>query len=181
MLDELQDTVDLLLYEPAPNVEIHSRHRFKIMDDRSQFKGATIETLRDKFSAWVVDKYRANYKEEHHPSVEQFNTNMTGREDGYFGGTRYNFFLVVNDICLESLDQACGAVVKLVQRAGHGGSTSLSTEEIEEMGPREEHSDWEGGVTESEFENVGWMYIETTDYAVFQEYLGSLETGKTCI
>lgn len=84
MLNEFQDTVDSLLYEPAPNPEIHSRHRFKMLDDWSRFKGATIETLRDKFSAWVVDEYRANYKEEHHPSVEQFNTNMTGREDGYF-------------------------------------------------------------------------------------------------
>lgn len=46
-------------------------------------------------------------------------------------------------------------MVKLVQRAGHGGSTSLSTEEIEEMDPREEDLDWEGGVTKSEFENAG--------------------------
>lgn len=165
MLNELQDPVDSLPYEPAPNPELYPRHRFEIMDDQSQFEGATMESLRDKFSTWVVEEYRANLKEEHRPSVEEFNAAM----DGSPAGARYNFFLVVDDICLESLDQACGAVVKLVQAAGHRGS--LSAEEIQEMCPKEEGSEWEGGLTEDEYENVGWMYIETSDYAVFQEYL----------
>lgn len=165
MLDELQDPVDSLPYGPAPNPELYPRHRFEIMDDQSQFKGASMEALRDKFSAWVVDEYRANLKEEHRPSVEEFDAAAAGSP----AGARYNFFLVVDDICLESLDQACGAVVKLVQAAGHEGPDhSLSAEE---MGPKEEGSEWEGGFTEDEFENVGWMYMETSDYAVFQEYL----------
>ncbi|KAK2590533.1 hypothetical protein QQS21_011783 [Conoideocrella luteorostrata] len=171
MLDELQDPVDSLPYELAPNPDLYPRHRFEIMDDRSQFEGATIETLHAKFSEWVVDEYRANCKEEHRPSVEELNADTTGKK-GYFSGARYNFFLVVDDICLESLDQACGGVVKFVQ-VGHGDEDveSLSADEIEEMGPKEEDSNWEGGVTESEFENVGWMYMQTGNYVVFQEYL----------
>ncbi|OAR02947.1 hypothetical protein LLEC1_06676 [Akanthomyces lecanii] len=168
MLNELQDPVDSLPYKPAPNPELYPQHRFEIMDDQSQFEGATMEALRDKFSVWVVDEYRANLKEEHCPSIEDFNAATAGSP----AGARYNFFLVVDDICLESLDQACGAVVKLVQAAGHEGlDHSLSAEEIQEMGPKEEGSEWEGGLTEDEYKNVGWMYIETSDYAVFQEYL----------
>ncbi|OAA59259.1 hypothetical protein ISF_06194 [Cordyceps fumosorosea ARSEF 2679] len=168
MLDELQDPVDSLPYEPAPNPELYTRHRFEFMDDQSQFQGATMQTLRDKFSAWVVDGYRANLREEYRASVEEIDVDMASS----FAGTRYNFFLVVDDICLESLDQACGPVVKLVQAPGHEGQDySLSVEEIQEMGPKEEDSEWEGGLTESEYENVGWMYMETSDYAVFQEYL----------
>ncbi|KAM3448369.1 hypothetical protein MY3296_007853 [Beauveria thailandica] len=175
MLDELQDPVTSLPYEPAPDPELYTRHRFEIMDDQSQFQGAAMQALRDTFSAWVVDEYRANLNEEHRPSVEEINVDMAISLDG----ARYNFFLVVDDICLESLDQACGPVVKLVQAAGHEGlDYSLSAEEIQERGPKEEDSEWEGGLTENEFENVGWMYIETSDYAVFQEYLAEPENWE---
>ncbi|KAK3186064.1 hypothetical protein K4F52_005288 [Lecanicillium sp. MT-2017a] len=168
VLDELQDPVESLPYEPAPNPELYARHRFKIMDDRSQFEGATMGTLRDKFSEWVVGEYRANLQEDHRISVEEFNADKFN----ILAGACYNFFLVVDDICLESLDQACGAVVKLVQATGHEDPDQrLSAEEIQKMGPKDEHSEWEGGLTEGEYENVGWMYIETSDYAVFQEYL----------
>ncbi|KAM3433148.1 hypothetical protein NHJ13734_006585 [Beauveria thailandica] len=175
MLDELQDPVTSLPYEPAPNPELYTRHRFEIMDDQSQFQGAAMQALRDRFSAWVVDEYRANLNEEHRPSVEEINVDKAIS----LAGARYNFFLVVDDICLESLDQACGPVVKLVQAAGHEGlDYSLSAEEIQERGPKEEDSEWEGGLTEDEFENVGWMYIETSDYAVFQEYLAEPENWE---
>ncbi|KAM3427186.1 hypothetical protein MY4824_009603 [Beauveria thailandica] len=175
MLDELQDPVTSLAYEPAPNPELCTRHRFEIMDDQSQFQGAAMQALRDTFSTWVVDEYRANLNEEHRPSVEEINVDMAIS----LAGARYNFFLVVDDICLESLDQACGPVVKLVQAAGHEGlDYSLSAEEIQERGPKKEDSEWEGGLTENEFENVGWMYIETSDYAVFQEYLAEPENWE---
>lgn len=172
MLEELNDTIDFLQYGPVPNPELYHRHRFEIMNDRSQFEAATIDSLHEKFSMWVVDEYRANCKEDYRPSVEEFTADTVGKESGYVGGARYNFFLVVDEICLESLDQECGAVVKVVQRAGHASEgDSYSAEEIQEMGPRQEDSDWEGGVTESEFENVGWMYMETPDYAAVNERL----------
>jgi hypothetical protein len=84
--------------------------------------------------------------------------------------------LVVDEICLESLDQPCGAVAKFVQRAFQ---SDLSAEEIKELGgPREADSEWEDGVTENEFENVGWMYMETTDYVAFQHRLVSPENWE---
>ncbi|KAK2611935.1 hypothetical protein QQS21_002041 [Conoideocrella luteorostrata] len=162
MLDELNDSLESLPYEPAPNPELFPRHRFEIMDDRSQFEGATIDALREKFSVWAVNEYRANCKEDL----------SIGPDDISAPGTRYNFFLVIDDICLESLDQDCGAVVKLVQGDYRGDADGgYSADEIEELGPRKEDSEWEGGITESEFENVGWMYMETTEYPGFQDQL----------
>ncbi len=120
-------------------------------------------------------EYRANLKQEYRPSVEEFYADTASSP----AGARYNFFLVIHDICLESLDQACGAVVELVQAAGHGGlDHGLPAEEIQEMSPKEEEEEWEGGLTEDEYENVGWMYMETSDYAVFQEYLGERSNGE---
>lgn len=109
MLDELQDSIESLQYEPTPNPELYPRHRFKIMDDQTQFKGATIDALRKKFSAWVRDEYRINCKDDQRPSNEELDADMAGTDGNLFGGTRYNFFLVVDEICLESLDQECGA------------------------------------------------------------------------
>lgn len=142
------------------------------MDDCSLYEGASIETLRDMFSAWAEDEYLVSCNDEHAPSAEEL---ATGRGKGYFGGTRYNFFLIVDEICLESLDQDVGPAVRLVQRAGRvSGEPPLSEEDIEEMGgPRDEDSEWEGGMTEDEFENFGWMYMQTSDYAVFQESLSN--------
>lgn len=171
MLDELHDSLEGLPYEPAPNPELYHRHRFEIMDDQSQFEGATIDALREKFSAWVRDEYRINCKDDQRPSDEELDADMAGRLGNLSGGTRYNFFLVVDEICLESLDQQCGAVVKLVQRVEGDADDGYSKEEIEEIGPRKEYSEWEGGITEGEFENVGWMYIETSDYVAFQDRL----------
>ncbi|KHN93947.1 uncharacterized protein MAM_08202 [Metarhizium album ARSEF 1941] len=172
MLDELRGPVEALPYEPAPNPELYPRHRFQVMSDRGLYEGATIDALRESFSAWVVHEYRANCRPERRPSVDEFNADAAGRDGGYAGGARYNFFLVVDQVCLESLDQECGAVVKLVQRAAHGAAgDGYSAEEVEQMGPRGRDSRWEGGLTESEFENVGWMYMEATDYVAFQERL----------
>ncbi|UNI19586.1 hypothetical protein JDV02_005766 [Purpureocillium takamizusanense] len=173
MLQHLHESVESIQQEPV-NQHLYPRHRFEIMDDKSQFDGATISQLRDDFSKWVLQEYRRNCKESERPSVEDSEADEEGRTHGYSGGARYNFFLVVDDICLESMDQACGAVVKAVQRtwsAERDEGGRYSVEEIQELGPIQDDSVWEGGLTESSLENVGWMYMETTDYVSSLESL----------
>lgn len=166
MLGHLSEAVEHLPLEEA-NKHLHSRHRFEIVDNKSELQGATIEQLAEKFSKWVIDEYRSNCNEEDRPSAEELEA-----ADGYSGGTGYNFFLVVDDVCLETMDEDYGPVVKIVQGGLSGPRWEpYSAEEIEEEGPIQEDSMWEGGVTECEFENVGWMYMEVCDYVVVQERL----------
>lgn len=61
-------------------------------------------------------------------------------------------------------------MVKIVQRAV-SGEEGYSTDEMEELGPIQEDSVWEGGATESDLENVGWMYMEVDDYVSLLESL----------
>lgn len=169
MLALLDDPVEAVGHQPA-NKHLHPRHQFEIVNHQNQLDGATMSQLHEKSCEWVVDEYRRNCEEDKRPSVEAFKADKEGESHGYAGGARYNFFLVVDDVCLESMDQPCGPVVKLVQKAGFG-EDNYTAEEIEELGPKQEDSVWEGGVTESEYENVGWMYIEVSDYVAFQERL----------
>lgn len=85
---------------------------------------------------------------------------------GYFADTRYNYCLVVDDVCLESLDRIARPVVKPVKlvkkvkkvfqdeddsRGGGGGSGMVA------------HPDWEDGVRDCNEEDVGWMYLPVED------------------
>ncbi|KAK5996639.1 hypothetical protein PT974_01976 [Cladobotryum mycophilum] len=166
MLGLLRQGVESIQGQPA-NQHLFPRHRFEIVDDGGQLEGATMDQLHDKFSKWVVDEYRRNCKESERPSVEEFEADERGNKYGYWGGARYNFFLVVDEVCLESMDQECGPVVKIVQRTGFGGE-GYSAEEIEELGPIQEDS------------NVGWMYMEVDNYVSLLETLsqpGNWEDG----
>ncbi len=65
-------------------------------------------------------------------------------------GVRYNFCLLIDYICLESLDEKLSGdpVVKLVYKREVPYLKDLEYEE-------ERTSPWEGGMTDDEFENVG--------------------------
>lgn len=172
MLELIQDSIESVSHEPI-NQHLHPRHAYKIFDDSTQFEKATISHLRNSFSNWVMNEYMTNCRDNMRPSAEEFKAYTSGRKCGYAGGARYNFFIVVDDICLESISQDCGAVIKLVQGAGPDEfEPSLSTIEIEEMGgPLQDDSLWEGGLTENEFENVGWMYYDPVEYVILQDRL----------
>ena len=79
-------------------------------------------------------------------------------------GTRYNFCLLVDDICLESLEKMCNPVVKLVTKYWTAGEQDLECEEEDEG----ENPGYEGGVSNREFEDVGWMYKNVYEYVDIQ-------------
>jgi hypothetical protein len=58
-------------------------------------------------------------------------------------------------------------VVKLVSRDWAPDSEQDEAEEDEE----DEKLDWEGGETNGEFEDVGWMYVEVCEYINIQNQL----------
>jgi valyl-tRNA synthetase len=153
---EMMDRLDLL-----------PRHRLVVVDDRARFDGASPDRVREHFTEWAEEELRRNWREEPVTDDEIARWYPTGRLDQY-AGTRYNFCLLVDDICLESLEKMSGPVVKLVRK-------DLALDEPE-LGVGEDGDDgddpgWEGGVTNGEFEDVGWMYMHLSEYVDVQNNL----------
>jgi hypothetical protein len=147
--------------------DMRARHDLVIMDDSPQFDGATIDQVRNHFRAWSLEELKRNWR--HPPIPEEELANIeTGPfrvDDG--AGLRYNYCMVVDDICLESVERMYKPVVKLVDKCWepyHPDDLPTGDEEDENPG-------WEGGLTNSESEHVGWMYIHTWEYVEIQDLL----------
>ncbi|KAK1763087.1 hypothetical protein QBC33DRAFT_550320 [Phialemonium atrogriseum] len=145
--------------------DLLARHQLVVMNNRLQFDGATTDQVRKHFSKWVVDELRRNWQDQPIPDDQ---VAKLGADDGmiYSAGTRYNFCLLVDNVCLESLAKMPSPVVKLVEKRWVPDVQDLGKEEGEG-----DNSGWEGGVTNNEFEDVGWMYMYVHDYVDIQNYL----------
>ena len=120
------------------------------MDDQSKLERAAPQEIREHFHRWSVDELRRNCRADREPPME----------DGiprFVAGPRYNFCLLVDDICLGSLKQMDTSVLKLVRRDWEPYSEQDENEE-------DRSRDWEGEETNNDHEDFGWMYIEPCDY-----------------
>ena len=147
--------------------DIRARHDLVIMDDRSQFDGATIDQIRTHFRAWSLEELKRNWR--HPPLPEE---EIARIETGPFSvdsgaGLRYNYCIVVDDICLESVERMFRPVVKLVNKDW----TPYHPDELPTGCEEDENPGWEGGLTNCETERVGWMYIRTGEYVEIQDLL----------
>ncbi|KAK3295593.1 uncharacterized protein B0H64DRAFT_395717 [Chaetomium fimeti] len=149
--------------------DIRARHQLVVMDDRSQFDGATIDQVRTHFRAWSLEELKRNWRHPPLPEEElaKIEASTFGPDEG--AGLRYNYCLVVDDLCLESVERMRSPVLKLVDKGWkpYDPDELPMTDESEE----DENPGWEGGVTNSEYEWVGWMYIDTNDYVEIQDLL----------
>ena len=152
--------------EISGRLDLLPRHRFVLMDDRSKFDGATPERVREHFNKWVPEELKRNWREPPMPDKVFAKVQSGERTELDHIGVRYNFCLLIDDICLESLDEKLSGdpVVKLVYKRE---VPYLKDVEYEE----ERTSPWEGGMTDNEFENVGWMYREVLDYLRIHDLL----------
>ncbi len=153
--------------EASGRLDLLSRHRFVVVDDRSQFEGATPERVRGHFNKWVLEEFERNWREPTMPEADVARIRSGGR-DLDFAGARYNFCLLIDDICLESLDRNLSGipVAKLISKR----EPYLAEYEEERTCP------WEGGMTDDEFENVGWMYKEVCEYVRIHDQLQEPDT-----
>ncbi|KAG4222080.1 hypothetical protein PC116_g29445 [Phytophthora cactorum] len=153
MLARIEETVQWRL-KLAGRKDLLARHKFVIMEDPSKFSGMEPDEIREEFTEWAAEEHRRNWGGKHN-------------KDPYFSGARYNFCLVVDDLSLESLERrAIAPVIKILQK----DFSPWTEEEAKEMGFIGEDGDsglpagfWEGGVTDSEEENVGWIYIPVVE------------------
>ena len=151
--------------EISGRLDLLPRHRFNVVDDPSQFDGATPERVRKHFNKWVPEELKRNWREPPMPDKLFSKVQLGERTELDHTGVRYNFCLLIDDICLESLDENLSGlpVAKLV---------SKHEPYVEDMEYEEETScPWEGGMTDNEFENVGWMYKKVCDYVHIHDQL----------
>ncbi|KAH6636185.1 hypothetical protein F5144DRAFT_169572 [Chaetomium tenue] len=151
------------------------RHQLVIMDDRSQFDGATIDQVRDHFRRWSLEELKRNWR---HPPVPEdvlarfdfgYDANKRVHVEGH-EPARYHFCLVADALCLESVEwMRDRAVVKLVDK--NWEPYEYNPDQLLRLGKRGEKRAWEGGVTDSGEEEVGWMYIEASNYVDMQDEL----------
>ena len=127
---------------------ILARHQLVVMDDRQQLQGATTDQVREHFDKWTVDELRRNWREQPVPK-EKFAKFVADNEMDH-AGLRYNFCLLADDLCLESLDKMPGRpVVKLVSKHW----APYAEDELDQLqcdlddGPEEDIPSWEGGVS----------------------------------
>jgi hypothetical protein len=147
MLELLRDTVSEELTE-ADQLELLSRHEITIIEDEATLAGADSFAARRAFLAWVAadlpQRLREEYREE----------NMT--HPATYMPPRWRYCICVDQECLRSLE---GGPEDLEDK--DPALKLLTIDFPEEAGvPTEEFTtDWEG-----DHENVGWMYIDMTDY-----------------
>jgi hypothetical protein len=152
MLELLRDTVSEELTE-ADHLELLSRHEITIIEDKATLAGADSFAARRAFLAWVAAdlprRLRKEYREENttHPATDM--------------PPRWRYCIFVDQECLRSLE------VGPEDLEDKDPALKLLTIDFpEEAGvPTEEFTrDWEDGETNDDHENVGWMYIDMTDY-----------------
>ena len=162
-------------------VNMLKRHQLVIMDDQSQFDGATIDEVRDHFRWWSLKELKRNWR---HPPVPEdvlarFGCGCDVDEWDFVHGVepaRYNYCLVVDDMCLECVEwMRDRAVVKLVDRTWK--FREYGPDDLLIPGKNGENCCWDGGVTDYPHEEVGWMYMEVNDYITMQEDLEDATFG----
>ncbi|EGE79970.1 hypothetical protein BDDG_02911 [Blastomyces dermatitidis ATCC 18188] len=131
-----------------------ARHNLLLMDDQSQFDGATPHEIRD------------HWRNEGHDELNSCAETLCFFS-GLFGA-RYNFCLFVDDICLESLNHMGLPVVKILRR---------------DFGHLEPEKRWytiypgfEDGRTAEHYQDVGWMYMDVLSYPEFYAYFSKEHT-----
>jgi hypothetical protein len=166
-----QDVESSLAMRRQAQPDLCSRHELVVIDDASKFDGAGPDKIREHFNAWAVDELQRNWRTDREPATkdEIITGTSAGSANHYLShaGSRYNFCWLIDDICLESLEKMTSPVVKLVSRDWAPDSEQDEAEEDEE----DEKLDWEGGETNGEFEDVGWMYVEVCEYINIQNQL----------
>ena len=157
--------------EMTGRLDLLPRHRLVVMDDRSRFDGATPERVREHFNRWVPEELKRNWREPPIPHEEVMKLQAGERTELDFTGVRYNFCVLIDDVCLESLGENLSSfpVLKLVHRREVRYPEQLEYEE-------ERSSPWEGGMTDDELENVGWMYKSVIDYIQIVDHLQETDT-----
>jgi hypothetical protein len=182
MLELLRSQVTETLKD-EDHMELLPRHEITIIEDEATLAGADSYTARRAFRAWVADDLPQRL---HDDRLEQFGGLAQVRDqllssDAHYGHNtthpaivvppRWQYCIFVDQDCLRSLDRGLedpdfnDPALKIL-------TTDWELEEVEV--PMEDFTrDWDGGETDDGAEEVGWMYVDMTEYVAVYDRLTS--------
>jgi hypothetical protein len=174
----VEDT--LTMYDQT---ELLQRHETTIIEDEATLDGADSYTARRAFRAWVAADLPQRLRDdclEEWGGHTQVRDKLLSNDPHTAPNTihpaslvppRWQYCIFVDEDCLRSLDKGPedpelkDPVLKIL-------TTDWELEEVEV--PTEEFTrDWEGGETDDGAEEVGWMYMDMSDYVATYDRLTS--------
>jgi hypothetical protein len=170
ILDILRTSVSFTLTEEGQE-EALSRHEITTIEDEATLAGADSYAVRRAFRAWVADDLPQRLNDD---ALERYGgftqardkllSNAGHNDEGNPVGamtSRWKYCIFVDEDCLRSLQP------ELDDEDQDPALKILTTDwPYEEEGPPTEEftRDWDGGETDDDGEDVGWMYIDMSDY-----------------
>jgi hypothetical protein len=154
-------------------------HALTVIENEEELSGAGSQKVRHAFRAWAAGDLATQFRDKEPDmfgdTAQIRARNMVHHEgaDGLPIGAglppRWTYCLFVDEDCLRSLDaytEMIGQepVVKILHTDWQPGDWADGAQdgENEVAGPWTE--DWDGGETDEGLEDVGWMYMDTSDY-----------------
>jgi hypothetical protein len=172
MLEEIRDAVaETLSQENSKEPEkLLPYFVLTVMEDESRFAGADSHTIRQAFRNWVAEDLPPRLRDpDRYGGIDNLramirNHGIRNKEHNhpwYHAPPRWNFCLLVDDICLRSLDHPLSnsTVIKIVHTDFDDGRCKDIAE------------GWEDGETDEPEEDVGWMHIYASEYVEWYERL----------
>jgi hypothetical protein len=165
----LEDQTDLLPH-----------HELTVIEDEA-LAGADSHTVRHVFRAWVAEDLTSRLCDtEKYDGSAQVRAKLAST-DAHFSdhpvtclSPRWIFCLFVDEDCLRSLEKSTFECVKIL-------TTNWVREEGEEEDPITVAWDheWDGGETNNDQEDVGWMYMDVTSYVPYYSHLTNSSSWDT--
>jgi hypothetical protein len=156
----------------ADQLELLSRHEMTIIEDEATLASADSYAARRAFRAWVADDLPQRLRDDYLEDLggltqvrEQLlsNTTHNATHPASTMPPRWRYCIFVDQDCLRSLEggseepELKDPALKLLSADWDREEAGVPTEEFT--------TDWDGGETDDDHEDVGWMYFDMTDYA----------------
>ncbi|KAM0324586.1 hypothetical protein ACHAQA_007972 [Verticillium albo-atrum] len=133
-----------------------ARHRFVFVEDRALLEGASPAKVRGLFEARADEELERNWAAQ--PVTGEMRGEM--KRVSTHCGTQYNVCMLVDDVCLQSLDEEWPGLSPVVMLVRKAWDPSIVREEGDEVHPEYE----EGWMVDHDEGPNGWIYVAALEY-----------------
>jgi hypothetical protein len=172
MLELLRSKIDRTL-ELEDQTYLLPRHELAVIEDKAALAGADSYAVRRAFRAWVAEDLPSRLDDEELEEcggIAEVRLKLLSNDVHYAPNTvhpvrlvppRWQFCLFVDEDCVRSLNASIGSpypdpALKILTTEWGQDRAALATEVFT--------MDWDGGETDNDCADVGWMYMDMSDY-----------------